>query len=66
MTTFYTIVGSDAHGIPRVYATDTNEADTYAFCRAEARDYVRRRPDTGPLSAWLFEPDAVREIGTLL
>ena len=42
-------VACDAHGIPRVYA------EFYADCWQEALAYVRRRPDTGPLSSWLFE-----------
>jgi hypothetical protein len=43
------ITGYDVNGVPRVYGeNDTVEAALKA-CTEEAMDYVRKRPDTGPL-----------------
>jgi hypothetical protein len=52
------ITGYDVNGVPRVYGeNDTVEAALKA-CTEEAMDYVRKRPDTGPLDKWLFIDDA--------
>lgn len=47
-------VGSDPNGIPRVYGDHRNIDVAETMCREEAATYVRRRPDTGPLSGWSF------------
>ena len=49
-----TIVGYDVLGIRRVYATCNNIDVAETYCREEAAQYVKRRPDTGPLSKWKF------------
>ena len=46
---FDCVVGFDPNGIRRVYAS------TWIEARQEARSYIRKRPDTAPLSAWRFE-----------
>ena len=51
------VVGYDAHSVPRVWAEDAYEQTAYGFAREEALAYIRRRPDTGPLSAWRFEAE---------
>jgi hypothetical protein len=43
------VIGFDPNGISRIYAS------TWIQARQEARSYVRKRPDTAPLSAWRFE-----------
>jgi hypothetical protein len=43
------VIGFDGSGIRRVWA------ETLGECHIAAEEYVRRRPDTGPLSAWRFE-----------
>ena len=48
MSYFERVVGKDSKGHPRVYAPTTGEA------HIEAMDYVKRRPDTGPLDKWTF------------
>jgi hypothetical protein len=50
MTYFGRIIGVDPNGIHRIYAS------TWIEARREARNYIRKRPDTAPLSAWRFEP----------
>jgi hypothetical protein len=49
MIYFDHVVGFDPNGIRRVYGSTWSEA------RQEARKYIRKRPDTAPLSAWRFE-----------
>ena len=46
--------GFDRNGIARVYAENANPDVAETACKDEAMAYVRRRPDTGPLSAWTF------------
>lgn len=46
------ITGYDKNGIPRVFAEDTYFQTAIGFCKKEARAYVKRRPDTGPLADW--------------
>jgi hypothetical protein len=46
------ITGYDCNGVPRVYAEDTYFQTAVGFCKEEAREYVKKRPDTGPLSDW--------------
>jgi hypothetical protein len=46
---FENIIGFDPNGIRRIYAS------TWMQARQEARNYIRKRPDTAPLSAWRFE-----------
>jgi hypothetical protein len=43
------IIGVDPYGIRRIYAS------TWIEARQEARNYIRKRPDTAPLSAWRFD-----------
>ena len=49
MTYFENIIGFDPNGICRIYAS------TWIEARQEARNYIRNRPDTAPLSAWRFD-----------
>jgi hypothetical protein len=55
------VVGVDPYGIRRIYAS------TWIEARQEARNYIRKRPDTAPLSAWRFdhfaENPCQRELG---
>jgi hypothetical protein len=48
-------VGADAAGIPRVYGEASNPHLAYIQCVDAIKEYVKRRPDTGPTSAWLIE-----------
>lgn len=48
------VIGHDKDGIPRVYAIDDYHQTAHGFCVEEAKDYVKRRPETGPLAAWWF------------
>lgn len=47
-------IGRDAHGVPRVWGTGPTLDIAETRCREEAFDYLRRRPDTGPLAGWTF------------
>lgn len=49
-----TFTGYDSDGIARVYADHSNYDVAQTMCHEEALIYVRRRPDTGPLSKWSF------------
>jgi hypothetical protein len=60
MTThFERVVGFDPNGIRRIYAS------TWIEARQEARIYIRKRPDTAPLSAWRFDPFVDIHAGTM-
>ena len=48
------IVGYDANGIPRVFGQHNNIDVAETFCKKTAAEYVKRRPDTGPLDKWIF------------
>jgi hypothetical protein len=52
--------GFDGNGIARVYADHDNTDVAETMCKEEAASYVRRRRDTGPLSAWSFTHDKQR------
>ena len=49
MRYFESVIGFDPDGNRRVYAS------TWVEARQEARNYIRNRPDTAPLSAWRFD-----------
>ncbi len=51
----YKLVGLDPNGVRRVWAADYGALEAEAKCRIEAENYVKERPDTGPLSMWKFE-----------
>lgn len=50
----FKLVGFDASGVRRVWAADYTKEDAELACRAEAADYIQRRPDTGPIDGWRF------------
>lgn len=50
----FEFTGFDRNGIARVWATDNNQDVAETACMDEARAYVKRRPDTGPLAGWSF------------
>ena len=51
MTPFFeSVIGFDPDGIRRIYAS------TWIEARQEARNYIKNRPETAPLTAWRFEP----------
>jgi hypothetical protein len=43
------VIAFDPDGIRRVYAS------TWIEARQAARNYIRNRPETAPLTAWRFE-----------
>lgn len=51
----------DANDIPRVFAEHENPDVAETMCREDVVKYIRRRPDTGPLSEWSFSHRYVRE-----
>jgi len=51
----YMFIGSDPNGVARVYGHDLTEAGALTQARDAAREYLRVRPDTGPLQRWTFE-----------
>ena len=53
--TVYKLVGYDKNGVRRVWAADYDQAMAAAKCQDEVRDYIKRRPDTGPYTAWRFD-----------
>ena len=54
--------GFDRNGIARVYAEHDNSDVAETMCKDEATQYVRHRPDTGPLAAWAFTHDKRRSV----
>lgn len=57
MACFFRYIGKDAHGTPRVYGTGFDSDTALSECVQAATEYVRMRPDTGPLSRWSCDPD---------
>lgn len=53
----YRFVGTDARNVPRIYAEHTNRDVAETLALQETYSYVRRRPDTGPLSQWVVAQD---------
>lgn len=51
------ITGYDVNGIPRVLWRDKNIDIAETKCKEMAVQYVKRRPDTGPLDKWIFVDD---------
>jgi hypothetical protein len=51
------VTGRDTNGIPRVYGEGENADVAETDALREAKEYVRRRPETGPLSAWTFSDE---------
>jgi hypothetical protein len=49
-------VGMSPDGNRRVYAQDQDSARAMAECFDAAREYIKGRPDCGPLSLWNFQP----------
>ena len=56
-------IGFDQAGIRRVFGQDEFHQTALAFAKTEAEAYVRRRPDTGPLSGWTFTQEDGGEAG---
>lgn len=48
------VIGFDPNGIARVYGENENTDIAETMYHEEAKEYVRRRRDTGPLSQWTF------------
>ena len=44
--------GYDKNGIARVLGTGSSHDIAETRCYEEVKDYVKRRPDTGPMSSW--------------
>lgn len=53
-----TISGYDVNGFPRVYGKHKNIDVVETRCKEEAISYLKGRPDTGPLSKWIFIEEA--------
>lgn len=51
----FKLVGFDPNGVRRVSGCDYDLTGAREQCMQEAVEYVRGRPDTGPLSKWTFE-----------
>jgi hypothetical protein len=51
------IIGYDSNSVPRVFGEHSNIDVAETMCKEEAQSYVKHRPDTGPLSKWIFTGD---------
>lgn len=47
-------IGCDPNGIPRAWGSDYTPDGAKEQCGQEAVEYIRARPDTGPLEKWQF------------
>lgn len=47
--------GYDANGIRRCFGDGIWKDESFDQCVAEAMEYVRGRPDTGPLDKWTYK-----------
>ena len=48
-------IGYDAKGIKRVWGEGVMSGKARREAKEAANNYVKRRPDTGPLSRWRFD-----------
>lgn len=48
-------IGVDRKGHERVFGEAKQPDVAFTECRQAVIEYVRRRPDAGPVSAWLIE-----------
>ena len=55
MTTEAKFIGLDAYAVPRVYGVGQTAEIAETECWEAAKEYVVRRPDTGPLSEWTVD-----------
>ena len=46
--------GHDKNGVRRVFGLGPTNDIAETRCKEAAKDYVKDRPDTGPLSEWSF------------
>lgn len=53
--TVYKLVGFDPSGVRRVWACDYTESGAREQCEQDVVEYIRGRPDTGPLNKWTFQ-----------
>lgn len=51
----FKLIGFDPNGVRRVRGCDYDLTGAREQCMQAAVEYVRGRPDTGPLSSWRFE-----------
>jgi hypothetical protein len=54
--TIYVAIGHDRHGIKRCWgSSDISAKEAEDQCLASIMEYVRGRPDTGPMDKWRIE-----------
>jgi hypothetical protein len=51
------VIAKDANGIPRAWGEGSTTDAAMSEAKDAATEYLKRRPDTGPASAWTFELD---------
>ena len=50
----YNFIGYDPNNIPRVWGIDNTKQMAKFQAYTEALHYIKRRPDTMPISEWTF------------
>ena len=50
----YNFIGYDPNNIPRVWGIDNTKQMAKFQAHTEALHYIKRRPDTMPISEWTF------------
>jgi len=50
----FQVIGKDRNGVGRVWAEHDDSKMAEAWALEEAKEYLKGRPDTGPLSQWTF------------
>ena len=58
-------VGRSPDGARRVYGQDQDSARAMANVFDAARDYLRERPDCGPLNEWSFLPATTADLAAV-
>ena len=58
-------VGRSPDGARRVYGQDQDPARAMAEAFAAARDYLKERPDCGPLNLWSFLPATTADLAAV-
>lgn len=49
-------IGTDKNSIPRVWGEGKTADIAETRCRLEVIEYIRRRPETGPVTSWKVAP----------
>lgn len=48
-------IAKDPNGVPRCFTEGADQSETHSELLSAIQDYIRGRPDTGPMDKWTTE-----------